>query len=179
MRVGDTVTIGDTTGTVTRIQIRATTIRNWDKQELLVPNKEFITGRLLNWTLTDQLNRVVIPIGVEYRSDTRKALALMAEVANEHPKILEDPAPLITFEGFGDNALNLVLRCYLETLEFRLAVITELHQTIDDKFREAGIGIAFPQRDIHLRSAEPIEVKLRRTAAAALDSPETGPLPAN
>jgi potassium efflux system protein len=162
VRVGDTVTIGETTGTVTRIQIRATTIRNWDKQELLVPNKEFITGRLLNWTLTDQINRVVIAVGVEYGSDTAEALRLLAEVAAEHPQILDDPAPVVTFEGFGDNALNLFLRCYLETLEFRLAVITELHQAINDKFRAAGIGIAFPQRDIHLRSSEPIEVRMRR-----------------
>jgi len=183
VRVGDTVTIGDTTGTVTRIQIRATTIRNWDKQELLVPNKEFITGRLLNWTLTDQLNRVVIPVGIEYGSDTRKALALLGEVAAEHPKILDDPAPMITFEGFGDNALNLVLRCYLETLEFRLTVLTELHQAIDDKFRAAGIGIAFPQRDIHLRSAEPIEIMMRRPLATAADpaqsqAPPLEPAPA-
>jgi potassium efflux system protein len=162
IRVGDTVSIGDTTGTVTRIQIRATTIRNWDKQELLVPNKEFITGRLLNWTLTDQINRVVIPVGVEYGSDTRRALELLASVATEHPRILDDPAPLVTFEGFGDNALNLVLRCYLETLEFRLAVITEVHQAIDDKFRAAGIGIAFPQRDLHLRSVAPVDIRLHR-----------------
>lgn len=167
LRVGDIVTIGDTTGTVSKIQIRATTIRNWDRQELVVPNKEFITGRLLNWTLSDELNRVVIPVGVEYGSDTRKALALLHEVAAEHPKVLDDPAPLITFEGFGDNALNLVLRCYLETLEFRLAVTSELHQAIDDKFRSAGIGIAFPQRDIHLRSAQPIEIRLNRGATGA------------
>lgn len=178
VRVGDTVTIGDVTGTVTRIQIRATTIRNWDKQELLVPNKEFITGRLLNWTLTDQLNRMVIPVGIEYGSDTRKALALLSEVAAEHPRILDDPAPMITFEGFGDNALNLVLRCYLETLEFRLTVMTELHQAIDDKFRAAGIGIAFPQRDIHLRSAEPIEIMMRRTPAHPADSAHSEPAPA-
>jgi potassium efflux system protein len=166
IRVGDIVTIGDTTGTVSKIEIRATTIRNWDRQELLVPNKEFITGRLLNWTLSDQINRVVIPVGVEYGSDTRAALTLLSEVADEHPMVLDDPAPLITFEGFGDNSLNLVLRCYLETLDFRLAVMTELHQAIDDKFRAAGIGIAFPQRDIHLRSAEPLEVRMSRSTQA-------------
>jgi potassium efflux system protein len=166
IRVGDIVTIGDTTGTVSKIEIRATTIRNWDRQELLVPNKEFITGRLLNWTLSDQINRVVIPVGVEYGSDTRAALTLLSEVADENPMVLDDPAPLITFEGFGDNSLNLVLRCYLETLDFRLAVMTELHQAIDDKFRAAGIGIAFPQRDIHLRSAEPLEVRMSRSTQA-------------
>ena len=73
VRVGDIITIGGTTGTVSRIQIRATTIRNWDQQELLVPNKQFITGELLNWTLSDQTNRVLVTVGVEYGSDTRKA----------------------------------------------------------------------------------------------------------
>jgi potassium efflux system protein len=181
VRVGDIVTIGDTTGTVSKIEIRATTIRNWDRQELLVPNKEFITGRVLNWTLSDQMNRVVIPVGVEYGSNTRTALKLLQEVAAEHPLVLEDPAPLITFEGFGDNALTMVLRCYLETLEFRMAVTTELHQAIDDKFRAAGIGIAFPQRDIHLRSAEPLEIRMSRADRPgndepALKSPSSAPL---
>ena len=162
VRVGDIVTIGDTTGAVSKIEIRATTIRNWDKQELLVPNKEFITGRLLNWTLTDQINRITIPVGVEYGSDTRKARELLAQVAADNPRVLAEPAPIISFEEFGDNALTLILRCYLENLDYRLAVITELHQAIDDRFRAAGIGIAFPQRDLHLRSAEPLEVRFRR-----------------
>jgi potassium efflux system protein len=169
VRVGDIVSIGDTTGVVTKIEIRATTIRNWDRQELLVPNKEFITGRLLNWTLTDQTNRVVVTIGVEYGSDTRKALELLSRIAAENPRVMTDPPPVITFEGFGDNALTLVLRCYLESLDYRLAVTTELHQAIDDAFRAAGIGIAFPQRDIHLRSAEPLEIRLRRGARGSAE----------
>jgi len=166
VRVGDIVTIGDTTGVVTNIQIRATTIRNWDKQELLVPNKEFITGRLLNWTLTDQQNRVTIPVGVEYGCDTRKALELLAEIAEQHDKVLADPAPLISFESFGDNALVLYLRCYLESLDGRIAVITELHQMIYDSFAEHGIGIAFPQRDVHLTVGKPLDIRLLRTKAA-------------
>jgi len=172
VRVGDIVTIGDTTGAVTKIEIRATTIRNWDKQELLVPNKEFITGRLLNWTLTDQVNRVVITVGAEYGCDTRKALQLLREIATEHPRVLDDPAPLVNFEGFDDNSLRLVLRCYMETLEYRLTVTSELHQAIDDKFRAAGIGIAFPQRDIHLRASEPLDVRLSRGSGAG--GPDTG-----
>ncbi len=112
VRVGDVVTIGETTGSVARIRIRATTIRNWDKQELLVPNKEFITGRLLNWTLSDNLNRIVINVGVDYGSDVTLALALLEEAVRENSRVLEDPEPRFTFEGFGDNALNLVVRCY-------------------------------------------------------------------
>jgi len=155
IRVGDIVTIGDVSGVVTRIRIRATTVRDWDRKELVVPNKEFITGRLLNWTLTDPMNRVVINVGVAYGSDTQRARELLLKVANDHPLILDDPGPLATFEGFGDSTLNLVLRCFLPDLANRLATIHELHTAIDKAFREAGIEIAFPQRDLHLRSVDP------------------------
>lgn len=162
VRVGDMVTIGNTTGVVTNIRIRSTTIRNADKQELLVPNKEFITGRLLNWTLSDQINRITIPVGVEYGSDPERALALLAQVAAANPRVLKDPPPLTTFESFGDSALTLVLRCYLDSVEYRLGVTTELHRAIAKAFAEQGIAIAFPHRDIHLRTLEPIDIRLRR-----------------
>jgi potassium efflux system protein len=162
VRVGDVVTIGNVTGSVSKIRIRATTIRNWDKQELLVPNKEFITGRLLNWTLTDTLNRIVITVGVDYGADVRLALALMEEAAKENEHVLEDPAPVIAFEGFGDNALTLVLRCYLASLDNRLLATTNLHQTINGKFRAAGISIAFPQRDVHLNTPQPLNIRVHQ-----------------
>ncbi|NNJ26394.1 mechanosensitive ion channel domain-containing protein [Alienimonas chondri] len=152
VRVGDVVTVDDITGVVSRIRIRATTITNWDRKEFIVPNKEFVTGRLLNWTLSDATNRVVIEVGVAYGSDTRKARDLMLEAAAEQPLVMKDPAPISTFEGFGDSTLNLLLRCYLPNLDQRLPVISELHATIDAKFRSAGIEIAFPQRDLHVRS---------------------------
>ncbi|KPJ90908.1 MAG: potassium transporter, partial [Gammaproteobacteria bacterium SG8_11] len=160
IRVGDVVTVGDTTGQVTRIRIRATTIRNWDKQELLVPNKEFITGRLLNWSLSDQLNRIVVNVGVAYGSDVALALKLLHEAATENPKIVSDPKPIVTFEGFGDNSLNLVLRCYLNTLDDRLENISALHQAVNRKFQDAGISISFPQRDLHLDTSRPLEIRV-------------------
>ncbi len=163
IRVGDVVTVGDTTGQVTRIRIRATTIRNWDKQELLVPNKEFITGRLLNWSLSDQLNRIVVHVGVAYGSDVPQALKLLHEVAVENPKIVEDPKPIVTFEGFGDNSLNLVLRCYMNTLDDRLETISALHQAVNRKFEDAGISISFPQRDLHLDTSRPLEIRVLQT----------------
>jgi potassium efflux system protein len=162
IRVGDVITVGETTGTVSRIRIRATTVRNWDKQELLVPNKEFITGRLLNWTLSDNLNRILVTVGVDYGADVPRAMALLAEAAKEHEQVLDDPAPMITFEGFGDNALALLLRCYLESLDNRLATISELHQSINEKFRRADISIAFPQRDVHLSTGQPLDVRIHR-----------------
>ena len=162
IRVGDIVTVGDTSGTVTRIRIRATTITNWDRKELLVPNKEFITGRLLNWTLSDQTNRIVITVGIAYGADVKKALQLMTEAAEEIEHILDDPPPISTFEGFGDNALTLTLRAYLGSLEFRLVTISALHEAINQKFIEAGIVIAFPQRDLHIDTARPLEIRLLR-----------------
>ncbi len=153
IRVGDVVTIGDVSGIVSRIRIRATTITNWDKQEYIVPNKEFITGRLLNWTLSDTTNRIVLQVGVAYGSDTALARKLLLESADEHPLILKEPKPTATFDAFGDSALNFTLRVYLPEVPIRLDVVNDLHAAVDQKFRAAGIEIAFPQRDIHIRSA--------------------------
>ncbi|MDH3559559.1 MAG: mechanosensitive ion channel [Gammaproteobacteria bacterium] len=162
IRVGDIVTVGDTDGVVTKIQIRATTIRNWDRKELLVPNKEFITQRLLNWSLSDQTVRLLIPVGVAYGSDVDKAMELMLEVAKENPHVIEDPAPFVTFESFGDNALALILRCYIDNLDYRVITISELHIEINRKFNAAGIVIAFPQRDVHLDTSRPLDIRIQQ-----------------
>ena len=162
IRVGDIVTIGDTDGVVSRIQIRATTITTWDRQELLVPNKEFITNRLLNWSLSDPIIRITIPVGIAYGSDVKKAISLMKEAAEEHPNVLSDPAPILTFEAFGDNSLNLKLRAYLPSIENRLSTGTELLEAIYEKFRDAGITIAFPQRDVHFDPGKPLSVRINQ-----------------
>ena len=152
VRIGDVVTIDSVTGCVSRIQIRATTITDWDRREYIVPNKEFVTGKLLNWTLSDKTNRIVVKIGVAYGTDTENALAMLQQIADEHPLILKDPPPLVGFEGFGESSLDLVLRCFLPNLDNRLKVTTQLHVMIDRRFKEAGVEIAFPQRDVHVRS---------------------------
>jgi small-conductance mechanosensitive channel len=154
IRIGDVITLGDTTGTVTDIRIRATTVTNWDRKELIVPNKELITGRLLNWTLSDPVNRIVITVGVAYKSDTRKAHDLILVVASEHPNVLDDPAPRVTFESFGDSTLNFVLRCYTANLDIRLDTIHELNEAVHDRFNQEGVEIAFPQMDLHVRSVD-------------------------
>ncbi len=162
IRVGDVVTIGDTDGVVTRIQIRATTIRTWDRQELLVPNKEFITGRLLNWSLSDQTTRIKVPVGVAYGSDVEKAMILMDAAAAENPNVLAEPAPSIIFDAFGDNSLNLVLRCFVDSQDVRMTTLTQLHQAINKRFNAAGISISFPQRDVHLDTLKPLDVRISR-----------------
>ncbi|MHC4713677.1 MAG: mechanosensitive ion channel domain-containing protein [Planctomycetota bacterium] len=172
MRVGDTVTVGNITGTVTRIQIRATTIRDWERRELVVPNKEFITGQLVNWTLSDQVLRVTIPVGIEYGSDTRKAYELLLKVAEEHPNVLADPPPGALFLGFGDSSLNFELRVFIAGIEHFLQVRHDLHLAIDDAFREAGIVIAFPQQDVHIRSvSRPVPLGTDAAAMPLLDPP--------
>lgn len=173
IRVGDVVTIGDTNGVVSRIQIRATTIRTWDRQELLVPNKEFITGRLLNWSLSDQITRIKVSVGIAYGSDVQQAMELMNEAALENEHVLAEPAPSIIFDAFGDNALNLVLRCFVGTQDVRLTAVTQLHEAINSKFNAAGICIAFPQRDVHLDASQPLEVRIRRDDGTG-DAPVQG-----
>ncbi|MCA9225061.1 MAG: mechanosensitive ion channel, partial [Planctomycetales bacterium] len=137
----------------------------WDRKELIVPNKELITGRLLNWTLSNQVNRLTIEVGIAYGSDTALAHRLLLKVADENRLVLKEPPPIATFEGFGDSTLNFTLRCFLPDLENRLTAIHELHTEIDQAFREAEIEIAFPQRDLHIRSM-PTRIEQRLSDAA-------------
>jgi potassium efflux system protein len=155
LRVGDIVTVGDTSGVVARIQIRATTIRDWDNRELILPNKTLITGGFVNWTLSDSITRIVCNVGIAYEANPREARELLLAIARRHPAILAEPAPLVTFEGFGDSTLNLALRAHVARTDQRAAAIFDLHATILDEFRKAGLEIAFPQRDLHLRSVPP------------------------
>jgi len=169
MRVGDTVTVGDVSGTVTKIRIRAATITTWDRKELIVPNKEFVTGRLINWSLSDPILRVDVPVGIAYGSDTHLAHRLLLKVAAENPAVLDDPKPMALFRGFGDNSLNFELRAYISGIENYLRTLHELHMAIDQEFRKANIEIAFPQRDLHLRTVSgPVPVTLRGEQAAKL-----------
>ena len=154
VRVGDTVTIGDLSGTVSRIQIRATSITDWDNREILVPNKTLITGNVTNWTLSDQVTRLLVPVGIAYGSDTVQAQELMLNVVKSHPQVLENPAPTVFFLGFGDSALNYEVRAFVAVPAHRLPVLHDLHTVIDRALREAGIQIPFPQRDLHLKFSD-------------------------
>ena len=159
-RIGDTVTIGDISGTVSRIRIRATTVVDWDRKELIVPNKEFIVGRLINWSLSDKYIRIRIPVGIAYGSDTKLAEELLVQAASKNPHVLSEPAPDAIFKGFGDNSLNFEVRVYINGIEDWWIMLHELNLTIDNAFKEAGVTIAFPQRDVHLDASGPLEVRV-------------------
>lgn len=152
VRVGDTVTISGITGTVTRIQIRATTLLDWDNKELIVPNREFVTGHLINWTLSSPMLRLICPVGVAYGSDTKLATELLYKVAAEEPQILDTPEPVVVFEQFGDNSLNFELRVFVTGLSSFRRLRHPINLAIDAAFRSHGIEIAFPQRDLHIKS---------------------------
>jgi potassium efflux system protein len=161
VRIGDVVTVGDIEGTVSRIQIRATTITMFDKKELLVPNKEFITGRLVNWSLSDPMTRIMVYIEIAYGSDIQKTMSIMSNAAKENAWVLKNPAPFVTIEGFVDNKLKLNLRCYIGLIEHRLQTITALHEEIIRKFNEVGIVIPAPQRDLNLNTGQALDIPLK------------------
>ncbi len=171
VRPGDVVTVGDVTGCVTQIRIRATTITDWDRKELLVPNKELISGRVVNWTLSDRVVRLTVKLGVAYGSDVARVTQILTRLINEQSGLLSDPPPSVTFEGFGESTLDFVVRGMLISLDETLRVKHQLNTKIEAEFRAAGIEIAYPQRDVHVRSlpAEllPLAFDRRRTEEAA------------
>ena len=163
VRVDDVVTVSDVTGTVTKIKIRATTIRKWDQRELIVPNREFITGHLINWTLSDKILRRDFTVGIAYGSDIANAEKTLYEVAGANPLVLENPKPVVLFRGFGDSSLEFELRVYITGIENFIPVWHGINCAIDNAFHKAGIEIAFPQQDLHIRSVKTnIPVDLNR-----------------
>jgi potassium efflux system protein len=152
IRLGDVVTVGDISGKVTQIRIRATTIQQFNNRELLVPNKEFITSQLVNWTLKDSILRFEIPVGIAYGSDTKKAASVLQKILSEHPDVMDEPKPDVLFVNFGNSTLDFNVRGFVASVEHFVTAKSDLHYLIDDAFREAGIEIAFPQQDLHIRS---------------------------
>jgi len=147
--VGDLITIGDASGTVVRIRVRAASIRDFRGKELLVPNKELVTGRLLNWTLSDAVTRLDIEIGIGYGSDVDRAIEILLELAREDLCVLVEPPPVVAFDKFGDSSLNLSFRIFVDAISDRVPVTTAMHKKIHKRFAEAYIAIAFPQLDVH------------------------------
>ena len=174
VRIGDVVTIGNLSGTVSRIRIRATTITDFDRKEIIVPNKTFITGQLINWSLNDTVTRITLKIGVGYGSDLELVRKLLMQAANDNPRVLRDPAPLVFFLTFGESTLDHELRVHVRELGDRNAATDEINRAIDRMFRENGIEIAFRQVEVFVKNLEhaeqPLDSRLiKQVAAAAAD----------
>ncbi len=150
VRIGDVVTIGPLSGTVSKMRIRATTITDFDRKEIIVPNKVFVTEQLINWSLTDTITRVKVLVGVAYGSDLEKTKELLLRVANENPRVLKEPAPQVFFLAFGPSTLNHELRIHVRELGDRNPAMDEINRRIDELFREHDIAIAYNQLDVRI-----------------------------
>ncbi|MGA7802110.1 MAG: mechanosensitive ion channel domain-containing protein [Gammaproteobacteria bacterium] len=154
IRTGDWIVVGNTEGYVKRIRIRSTQIQTFDRADVIVPNSELISSQVTNWMLYDLRGRVRVPVGVAYGSDTALVKQLLLDAGAAHPQVINDggaPAPLVLFMEFGDSSLNFELRVYIREIDRRLSVISDLNFAIDAAFREHGVEIPFPQRDVHVR----------------------------
>jgi potassium efflux system protein len=132
--------------------MRATTLIDMDQKEHVVPNKTFITSQLVNWTLSDAITRVVIPVGIAYGSDVELAHKVMLDTVLSTPLVLAEPAPSVLIVGFGENSLTFSIRIFVSELSNRLPVTHDLYIRLEKALHEHKIEIPFPQRDIHIRS---------------------------
>ena len=173
IRKGDWIKVGNAEGYVREISIRSTTIQTFDRSDIIVPNSEIISGQVINMMLNDNYGRIIIAIGVSYGSDTEKVMKLLREVAMEHPLVIKDRNDMkinIFFRGFGDNALNFELSCFVREIETKSAVTSDLNLAIDKRFRDQGIEVPFPQRTVHI---------VAKDATSVDQSTETSTKPTN
>ena len=154
IRVGDTVTINDVTGTVAKIRIRAITMIDPDRKEVIVPNKSFVTGQVTNWALSNTVTRLVVSVGVAYGSDLELVKRLLLQAANELPTVLRDPEPRALFLNFGASTLDHELRVYVGQVADRNDTLDALNRRVNELFAENNIDIAFNQLDIFIKNKD-------------------------
>jgi len=157
IQVGDMVQIGEDWGTVSRINIRTTIVQTFDNASLIIPNSQMLSNKVTNWSFKDPKVRRQVDVGVAYGSDVQKVRAILLQIVNDMPEIMDDPAPRVDFTDFGNSALIFRIRFWITSPEFWLAAPTELRFRIDEEFKKNGIEIAFPQQDIHIRSASGLD----------------------
>ncbi len=162
VRVGDLVEIDGLQGNIEQIGARSTRLKTGSNLEIIVPNSKFLENNVTNWTLSDTRVRASVCVGVDYGSPTREVARLLQQVAEANPNVLRQPEPLVLFQGFGDNTLNFEVLFWISTrtTTHRLRVESDLRFAIDDVLRAAKITMAFPQRDVHLDTSRPLEIRL-------------------
>ena len=177
VRIGDTITIGNLSGTVSKIRIRATTITDFDRKDIIVPNKTFITGQLINWSLTDTITRVTLKLGVDYGSDLDLVKELLLKAARDNPRVLKDPEPLVYFLNFGESTLDHELRMHVRDLGDRNPVIDEVNRFINREFKKQSINISFRQMEIYLKNLHGQEYKLVEVEPVSKPANDGSPQP--
>lgn len=165
VRVGDTVVIAGDMGVVRKIGLRSTIVVAIDHTEIIVPNSDLISEKVVNWTLSNRRARVVVEVGVAYGSDVARVLRILEGAGRQHPQTLDEPPTQVLFVGFGDSALNFELWTWIRDAEDRFRVLSELYRQVEAELKTEGITIPFPQRDLHLRTVE-------EAAALALKRPQ-------
>lgn len=165
IKVGDWIVVGERQGYVERIKVRATEIQTFERSSVIIPNSELLSSALVNWTHRDAIGRIEIAVGVSYGSEVERVRETLLEVAASHPDVMRDPAPVVFFMAFGDSSLDFELRCFVPQAIWKLRVGTEMRFEVLRLFRERGIEIPFPQRDVHVRGLEALPVAGRRGAS--------------
>jgi len=172
VRIGDFIEIDQHMGLVERIGNRSTRIRRVDGVHVLVPNSQMLERVVVNWTLVDLEIRTTVRVGVAYGSPAGRVAELMLAAASSHKEVLGDPKPVVAFEDFGDNALifDLYFWCEVDTAGGLRKIRSDIRFSIDRLFHEHGIVIAFPQRDVHLDTSRPLDIRLRKNLADTADA---------
>jgi small-conductance mechanosensitive channel len=162
IRIGDLIEVENTYGIVEQIGARSTRVLTSDNITIVIPNSSFLENNVVNWTLSNDVMRTKVTVGVAYGSPTREVDRLMRYAVTEHGRVLKAPEPIVIFEDFGDNSLVFEIYFWLRarTVMARRRVQSDIRFRIDNLFREAGIAIAFPQHDVHVDSASPLDVRL-------------------
>ena len=175
IKEGDWIVTASHQGTVKRISVRSTEIETFDRASVIVPNAELVAQPVQNWTHKNRIARIIVPIGVAYGSNTDKVREILLGCVADHPDVLKYPEPYVIFQRFGESSLDFELRCFVKDADYVLTCHSDLNFAIDRAFREEGIEIPFPQRDLHLRESLPLRVAMGEDRSA--ESEPEGPVP--
>ena len=164
IKEGDWIEVAGFSGTVRKISVRSTQIQTFDRGTVIVPNSELISGSVLNYTHSNSMGRVRVPVGVSYGTDPRKVEAILLTIARTHPQILKDPGPSVVFMGFGPDSIDFEIRAFMKDVGYVLAIKSDMNYEIAEAFDKEGIEIPFAQRDINIKNFESLKAAFDHNA---------------